>query len=310
VAAAEAPAIETVRLSKTYGRHRGIEDVSLAVRRGEVFGYLGPNGAGKSTTIRLLLGMLRPSAGSARILGLDCLRDGVEVRRRVAYVPGDVQLLDPATTGVAYLRLIAAVRRAPLHPYLEVARRLDLDVTRRIREYSKGNRQKLALAGACGSPADVLILDEPTAGLDPLQQHIFLQLVREARDAGRTVFLSSHILSEVQHVCDRAGFIRDGRLIAVEPVSALSTRRSRRVRLRLAEGAPQPDWLSVPLAGAPARRGEWWELDATGDPRPLLAALATWDIADVTISEPTLEDEFLRMYREVPADGRAGGGVR
>ena len=303
-------AIETVGLSKRYNAHRGIEDVSLSVRRGEVFGYLGPNGAGKSTTIRLLLGMLRPSAGVARVLGHDCGREGVEVRRRVAYVPGNVQLLDPGMTGLAYLRLIAAVRRAPLPPFLQVARRLDLNVGRRVREYSKGNRQKLALAGAFGAPVDVLILDEPTSGLDPLQQQVFLQLVREARESGKTVFLSSHVLSEVQHACDRAGFIRDGRLIAVEPVAALQQRRLRRVRIRTAGDTAPPDWTALALPRPPERRGDWWEFDAAGDPRALLATLASWDLADVTITEPTLEEEFLKLYGEVPANGGAGGGVR
>lgn len=303
-------AIETVGLSKRYNAHRGIEGVSLAVRRGEVFGYLGPNGAGKSTTIRLLLGMLRPSAGAARVLGHDCIRDGVAVRRRVAYVPGDVQLLDPGMHGLGYLRLVAAVRRASLQPYLDVASRLELDVERRVREYSKGNRQKLALAGAFGSPVDLLILDEPTAGLDPLQQQIFLQLVREARDAGRTVFLSSHVLSEVQHACDRAGFIRDGHLISVEPVAGLQARHLRRVRIRLATDTAMPDWSVLSLGTAPERRGDWWEFDAGGDLRALLAALASWEITDVTIAEPTLEEAFLKMYGEVPADGGADGGVR
>ena len=194
--------------------------------------------------------------------------------------------------------------------FRSVARRLDLVVGRRVREYSKGNRQKLALAGAFGAPVDVLILDEPTSGLDPLQQQVFLQLVREAKNAGRTVFLSSHVLSEVQHACDRAGFIRDGRLIAVEPVAALQTRRLRRVRVRLAADTATPDWTTLTLPRPPERRGDWWEFDAAGDPKVLLVALAAWDLTDVTITEPTLEEEFLKMYGEVPAHGGAGGGLR
>jgi ABC-2 type transport system ATP-binding protein len=214
-------AIRTTGLSKDYGSHRGLFDLELQVAPQEVFGYLGPNGSGKTTTIRLLMGMIRPTAGSAYVFGLDCIRESVEVKRRVGYLPGDVPQFGGLRGGevVAYFGGMRGgldqrvVRR--------LAERFDLDLSRRFREYSSGNKQKLAILLAFMHRPDLLILDEPTSGLDPLNQQEFYALLREARDDGATVFLSSHVLSEVQRVCDRVGIVRAGTLVRVAQLDEL-----------------------------------------------------------------------------------------
>jgi len=210
-----ASAIRTSRLTKDYGVGRGLFDLDLQVAAQEVFGYLGPNGSGKTTTIRLLMGMIRPTTGSAYIFGLDCMREAVEVKRKVGYLPGDVPQFGSLRGSeiVAYLGgMRGGVDRATVR---KLAERFDLDLDRRFREYSRGNKQKLAIVLAFMHKPDLLILDEPTSGLDPLNQQEFYALLREARDDGATVFLSSHVLSEVEHVCDRVGIVRDGRLVRV-----------------------------------------------------------------------------------------------
>ena len=208
-------AIRTSALAKDYGLGRGLFDLDLQVGAQEVFGYLGPNGAGKTTTIRLLMGMIRPSSGSAYIFGLDCRRDSVAVKRKVGYLPGDIPQFGSLRGGevVAYLAgMRGGVDRKNVR---SIAERFDLDLGRRFREYSSGNKQKLGILLAFMHRPDLLILDEPTRGLDPLNQQQFYALLREARDGGATVFLSSHILSEVENVCDRVGIIRAGRLVRV-----------------------------------------------------------------------------------------------
>ncbi|HEX2647410.1 MAG TPA: ABC transporter ATP-binding protein [Candidatus Dormibacteraeota bacterium] len=214
-------AIRTTGLTKDYGSHRGLFELELQVQPQEVFGYLGPNGSGKTTTIRLLMGMIRPSAGSAYIFGLDCFRESVEVKRRVGYLPGDVPQFGSlrGSEVVAYLGgMRGGVDRGTVR---RLAERFELDLSRRFREYSSGNKQKLAILLAFMHRPELLILDEPTSGLDPLNQQEFYALLREARDDGATVFLSSHVLSEVQRVCDRVGIIRAGSLVRVAPLDEL-----------------------------------------------------------------------------------------
>jgi len=216
-----APAIRTVDLTKDYGLGRGLFDLDLTIAGPEVFGYLGPNGAGKTTTIRLLMGMIRPTAGSAWIFGLDCVREAVEVKRKVGYLPGDVPQFGSlrGSEVVAYLGgMRGGVDRKNVR---SIAERFELDLSRRFREYSSGNKQKLAILLAFMHKPQLLILDEPTSSLDPLNQKEFYALLREARDEGATVFLSSHVLSEVQRVCDRVGIIRDGRLIILSDLVEL-----------------------------------------------------------------------------------------
>ena len=219
-------AIRTSGLTKDYGRGRGLFELDLQVAQQEVFGYLGPNGAGKTTTIRVLMGLIRPTAGSAYIFGLDCVRDAVDVKRRVGYLPGDVPQFGSlrGSEVIAYLGgMRGGVDRKVVRA---LAERFDLDLGRRFREYSSGNKQKLAIVLAFMHRPDLLILDEPTSGLDPLNQQEFYALLRETREAGATIFLSSHVLSEVEHVCDRVGILRAGRLVKVADLEELRRARA------------------------------------------------------------------------------------
>ena len=219
-------AIRTSSLTKDYGRGRGLFELDLQVAQQEVFGYLGPNGAGKTTTIRVLMGLIRPTAGSAYIFGLDCVRDAVDVKRKVGYLPGDVPQFGSlrGSEVVAYLGgMRGGVDRKVVRALCE---RFDLDLSRRFREYSSGNKQKLAIVLAFMHRPDLLILDEPTSGLDPLNQQEFYALLRETREAGATIFLSSHVLSEVEHVCDRVGILRAGRLVKVADLEELRRARA------------------------------------------------------------------------------------
>ena len=210
----ETPAIRATALSKHYGPVIGLDELDLEVRAGEVFGFLGPNGSGKTTTIRLLLGLLRPTSGRAEVVGIDATASPRQAHRRLAYVAGDVALW-PALTGTETLHLLGSIHGSFDERYRdELVERFALDPARRVRTYSKGNRQKLALIGALMTRADLLILDEPTAGLDPLMEQVFRDCVRQAADRGQTVFLSSHALTEVEALCQRVALLRDGRLVA------------------------------------------------------------------------------------------------
>ncbi len=239
-----APAIRTSQLTKNYGAGRGLFDLDLQVSDQEVFGYLGPNGAGKTTTIRLLMGMIRPTSGSAYVFGLDCARDAVDVKRRVGYIPGDVPQFGSLTGSevVAYLGgMRGGVDKTRVRTLCE---RFELDLGRRFREYSTGNKQKLAIVLAFMHRPDLLILDEPTSGLDPLNRQEFYTLLRETRDDGTTVFLSSHILSEVEHICDRVGIIRDGRLVHVAQLDEATAPNLEEVFLSyFTESKPKPKLL-------------------------------------------------------------------
>ena len=219
-----ATAIETQQLTVYYGRHRGIIDVDLTVHKGEVFGFLGPNGAGKTTTQRVLLDVFPPTRGKASIFGLDCQSQGVELRNRIGYLPGELALYTNMKVSEFFrtFEYLRGENGAKGH-WRQLAERLDLDTTRKIRELSRGNKQKVGVVAAFMTRPDLLILDEPTGGLDPLIQRTVLDMVREAKADGRTVFFSSHILSEVQAVCDRVGIIRDGRMVAVQGVEDLSS---------------------------------------------------------------------------------------
>src|SRR5438445_8769535 len=232
------PAIATLVLSKDYGAHRGIFDLDLDIRQGEVFGFLGPNGAGKTTTIKLLMGLIHPTRGTATIFGLDCEREAVAVKRRVGYVPGE----NPSRGGWRGSEIVAYVAGlrgdVPDAVISSLAKRLDLDLGRRYREFSHGNKQKLLLVLAFMHRPPLLILDEPTGGLDPLHQQVFYELVREARDAGATVFLSSHVLSEVEHVCDHVGIVRQGTLATVGTLAELIGVRARRIEIDFASDPP------------------------------------------------------------------------
>src|SRR5665647_1398940 len=237
--------IETERLTKSYGSHRGIIEVDLAVSQGEVFGFLGPNGAGKTTTIRTLLDLIRPTSGTARVFGIDSSADPVAIHRRIGYLPGEFALYD-RLTGSQTLEYFANLRGGVDRTYqASLIERFDLDPSRRFREYSKGNKQKVGLVVALQHRPELLLLDEPTAGLDPLVQQTFFSLLRERVADGGTVFLSSHILSEVERSCDRVAIIREGRLVQVDRVDALRDLAHHQVELRFAGEPPVGEFKGI-----------------------------------------------------------------
>jgi ABC-2 type transport system ATP-binding protein len=300
---AEAPAIETHELSKTYGgRVRALAGLDLRVERGEVFGFLGPNGAGKSTSIRLLLGLIRPTEGRASLLGVDVARRSVEALRHVGYLPGDLRLAD-RLTGREQLDSLARLRRAgtPLRDAL--CARFGVVLDRPIRELSKGNRQKLGLVQAFMHRPELLVLDEPTSGLDPLLQEEFRALLRETAADGRTVFLSSHSLDEVQHAADRVGIIRSGRLLDVDSVAALRERALRHVTIVFAGEADAELFAGIDGVRIHERTPALVRLSAPETAMDaVVKAAARSHVADLVSSPADLEEIFLELYRE-PADG-------
>jgi ABC-2 type transport system ATP-binding protein len=290
-----ANAIETKDLTVYYGRHRGIVDLDLNVSKGEVFGFLGPNGAGKTTTQRVLLDIIRPTAGEATIFGLNCQEDGVQIRKEVGYLPGELQLPEEMR-GRRFLHTMAAIRGDEYPEYRrELCERLELDVSRKIGEYSHGNKQKLGLVATLAHKPALLILDEPTSGLDPLVQQTVLELVREIRAEGRTVFFSSHILSEVQAVCDRVGIIRQGKLVTVERVDDLIEQQLRRFRLTLneapADGAFDFDGVSVL-----DRDGHQVTLEIRQNLQQVMEQAVRYGIVDIEPQRVALEEVFLAYY--------------
>jgi len=291
-------AIRTQGLTKDYGAGRGLFDLDLEVRAGEVFGYLGPNGAGKTTTIRQLMGLAYPTRGLASIFGLDCHRQAVEVKGHVGYVPGE----PPQFGGlrgrevIAYLGAMAGgVDQAHVK---ELVERLELDVSRRYREYSSGNKKKLLLVIAFMHQPRLLILDEPTSGLDPLNQQEFYTMVREARQRGGTVFLSSHVLSEVEHVCDRVGIIRAGRLVKVASLEELHEIRLHRVEIEFAGGVPVQAIRGADGVDDVTVENHRVHCVVRGSFEPLLAAVAGAHVVNLSSHEPSLEDTFLEYYSE------------
>src|SRR5262245_18583925 len=296
------PLVDVVGLSKHYGKKRGVIDLSFQVAEGEVFGFLGANGAGKTTTMRLLMSLLFPTSGAARIAGLDCWRQPVEVKRLVGYLPGEL-VFDPNLTGGQILAYFANLRGGVDPAYLErLIARLDLDTSRRFRHYSHGNKQKVGLIQAFTHRARLLILDEPTSGLDSLNQHEFARMVDEVRADGRTVFLSSHILSEVESLCDRVGIIRDGRLVRVGAVAELKDITHHEVDMTFAAAPPPVDAFSQ-LAGVERvdvlPDGRTLRLIIRGDIDPLVKMAAQHALLNFVSREPSLEDVFLRFYRDV-----------
>jgi ABC-2 type transport system ATP-binding protein len=291
--------IRTERLTKRYGTHDAVVDVDLSIDAGEVFGYLGPNGAGKTTTIRLLMGMLRPTAGRATVFGLDSWRDAPAVHARTGYVPGDPALYD-RLTGAQLLDFVAHQRGGDARAHGDdMARRLDLDLTRPIRTLSRGNRQKVALAQAFMGSPDLLVLDEPTSGLDPLVQLEFHRLVREHAAGGGTVLLSSHVLNEVQQIADRVGIIRAGRLVAVERLSDLRARSLHHVTARLTGAVDAALFRAV--AGVQDVSVDGGSLRCSAA-QPALDAvvklLAAHHVVDLEVAEATLDETFLAYYGE------------
>jgi len=312
-------AIVTDGLSKTYGARtlpfqpstpvRALAGVSIGVREGEIFGFLGPNGAGKSTMIRILLGFVHPTGGAASVLGRRVDRDGLEIRRRVGYLPGGIALYD-TMTGLALLEYLASLYARPATLRAELVERLELsaaDLRRQVRDYSRGMRQKLGIIQALQHDPELAILDEPTEGLDPLMQLAFYEMLEERRTAGRTIFFSSHVLSEVERVCDRVAIVRKGELVAMSDVAELLARRRRHVEIRLTGRPPELDGV----AGVTSVRVHEGIVtcDLEGDVGPFLAALAGCDVTDLLIEPAHLEEAFLEYYSDespgAPASGTA-----
>ncbi len=290
-------AIRTEGLGKRYGRRLGLADLDLEVERGEVFGYLGPNGAGKTTTIRLLLDLIRPTAGRATVLGLDPRAQGIELRRRVGYLPGELAL-DERLTGGELLRYFANLRGGvDPHHVAALAERLDLDLGRPIRALSKGNKQKVGLIQAFMHRPELLILDEPTSGLDPLVQQEFQHLVLEAKAEGRSVFLSSHVLAEVERIADRVAILRGGRLAAVGGVGEIKAKARRRLEIQFGQPVPADAFAGLPGVREAVVAGDRGSFAVEGSVDALIKAAAGCAVLSLTSHEPDLEEVFLDYYR-------------
>ena len=299
--------IETRELTKIYksgsDELRALDQLNLQVQPGEIFGYLGPNGAGKTTTIRLLLDLIRPSAGSATVLGLDAQADSVALHRRIGFLPGELALWK-GQTGAQVVRFVADVRGGVDEAYLrQLCERLQLDLGIKVRNYSSGNRRKLGLVLALMNKPDLLILDEPTGGLDPLMQQIFNEIMHETRAEGRSVFLSSHLLAEVQAICDRVGILRQGKLITVEQVSRLTQVGFRWVSMQVREIGALPGRLeAIDGVSDVSVEDSSVRLRLSGDFDPLLRALQECYVEELHVHEPSLEEIFLAYYGD-------GGGA-
>ena len=288
--------IETHELTVYYGRHRGIKDVHLSVEKGEVFGFLGPNGAGKTTTQRVLLDIIRPTSGRATIFGLDCQKDGVAIRKRLGYLPGELTLY-PNMKGHSFLDMLASLQENPVERTYrqELYERLDLDPSRKMKEYSRGNKQKIGVVAAFMGKPDLLILDEPTSGLDPLVQQTVMELVQEVRADGRTVFFSSHILQEVQEVCDRVGIIREGQLVRTERVETLTKQQFKRLHLTLRQPPPN-DVFAMEGVTETGRKGATVMLEIRRGLDKVIETAVPYGIEDIEAPPVTLEEIFLAFY--------------
>jgi len=291
-------AIHTQGLTKHYGDVEALIDLNLDVRSGEVFGFLGPNGAGKTTTIRTLLDEIRPTSGAASILGMDCRRESVAIRRRIGYVPGDLAMY-PSLTGHDTLTYFANLRGGVDWAYVdELAERLGADLAKKVGDLSSGNRQKVGLIQAFMNRPDVLIMDEPSSGLDPLVQREFHAMMREVAAEGRTVFLSSHTLSEVQRVADRVGILRHGRLIALESVAEMRSKAIRQVVFEFGSPVDPAVFDGVPGVRSVEVTNNRTVLSFDGKMAALLKIAEQHDVLDVTTEEADLEEIFLTYYRD------------
>jgi ABC-2 type transport system ATP-binding protein len=297
-----APVIEASALTKRYGSARGVDELTFEVSAGEVFGFLGPNGAGKTTTIRTMLDFIRPTSGTVRVLGMDPGLDGVAVRARVGYLPGELALYE-RLTGERYLRTFASLREGVEWAFAtSLADRLALDLSRRIEDLSHGNKQKVGLVQAFMHRPDLLILDEPTQGLDPLVQQTFYLMLEQERSRGATVFLSSHVMPEVERVCDRVAIIREGRLVAVEDIGELKARATRRLELHLAAPAPAEEFAHLPSVRAVEAHGDTLTMSVEGPLDAVIKQAARYTVVNLQTREPSLEDLFLTYF---DGDGHA-----
>jgi ABC-2 type transport system ATP-binding protein len=294
--------VEATRLSKWYGFDLGVEDITFEVGQGEVFGFLGPNGAGKTTTIRTMLDFIRPTSGTVRVFGMDPRAEGVRVHARIGYLPGELALYE-RLTGADYLRTFASLRDGvDWERVEELAARLLLDLTRRIKDLSHGNKQKVGLVQAFMHRPDLLVLDEPTQGLDPLVQQTFYAVLDEERARGATVFLSSHVLPEVERVCDRVAIVREGRLVTIADIGELKAHATRRLDLHFEGPAPAGAFAGLPSVREVQARGDELSLSVEGPLDSVIKQAARFTVVNVQTHEPSLEDLFLTYFG---ADGSA-----
>lgn len=302
--------VKTESLTKSYGRNRGITDINLEIEEGEVFGFLGPNGAGKTTTMRVLMGLLRPTSGHASIQGFDCWSQAVEVKRLVGYLPGEFSF-DGSMKGSEIITYLANLRGGVDKQFIaSLVERLEFDPSKKFREYSRGNKQKVGLIQAFMHRPRLLILDEPTGSLDPLNQQSFYQLVSEAKANGQTIFLSSHILSEVEQTCDRVSIIRAGRFVAISPVAGLKDMKQHKVTLRFPTALSTDPFthLGEVLEAHTLNNGQTIELTVQGDLQNVIRIGAQNAATNITSHEPTLEEVFLQYYKDdiIPASRNRG----
>lgn len=299
------PILDVKGLTKTFGKFKSLDGVDFEVRKGEVFGFIGPNGAGKSTTIRVLLGLLKRDAGTATIFGQDVWSDAVEIHRKIAYVPGDVNLW-PNLTGGEVIDLFASLQgEVNVKRRDELILKFNLDTSKKCRTYSKGNRQKVALVAAFASDAELFILDEPTSGLDPLMERVFQQCVEEVKAAGKSVLLSSHILSEVERLCDRVGIIRSG--VMVETGTLAELRHLTRSNLYVELDSPATDIGQIPGISELVKAGDGWKFQVDGEKLDaVMTYLSKHGIRRLESAPPTLEDLFMQHYGDVTGRAEAG----
>lgn len=295
------PAISLSKLTKRYGSSRGVTDLTLKVEKGEVFGFLGPNGAGKTTTIRMLMDFIRPTSGTAKVLGLDCQKDPTQIHKRVGFLAGDMEM-DPRMTGRQYLEYVGNLRGGVAWSKTQkLIDRLECETEKKIGKLSRGNKQKIALVSALMDDPDLLILDEPTSGLDPLMQQEFNEIISEHRAKGKTAFVSSHVLSEVEQICDRIGFIREGELVDVKPLKELTKQSFKDVIAVFSAKPKKADFERVAGVSNIEVSGKRINLKVSGDLTPLIKALAKHKLTDLTIHEANLEDIFMSMYENTEA---------
>ena len=301
------PVITLEKLTKSYGRSRGIIDVDLEVQRGEVFGFLGPNGAGKTTTIRTMLDLIRPTSGRAVVFGIESSADPVAIHRRVGYIPGEFTLYD-RLTGRQTLEYFANLRGGVDAGYqASLIERFELEAGKRFKEYSKGNKQKVGVIAALQHRPELLILDEPTSGLDPLVQQTFFATLRDAVADGATVFLSSHILSEVEKTCERVAIIRDGRIVKLGTVEGLRDLAHHQVEMRFAGAVPSDAFAQLPGVSDVVAEDHVLRLRVAGAITPVVRAAAQFELLDFVSREPSLEETFLAEYGREAVGARPNG---
>src|SRR6266566_4492798 len=291
------PVIVIDQLVKSYGKVQAVRGISMSVERGEIFGFLGPNGAGKTTTIRCMLDVIRPSAGIIRVLGLDAQRDALALHQRIGYLPGDVRL-PGQMTGKQVINYFSRLQGREPVLLNELAARFDVEMKRPIKGYSKGMRQKIGVVLAFMCDPEVLILDEPTAGLDPLLQKVFNEFLLEEQARGKTIFMSSHIMSDVEKVCQRVAVIRQGELVTVEEVETLREKAGQRVTVEFGDPITMEELAHIPGVSMVKKSNGHYQFNVSGSMDPLIKALSLHEVIRLQVEEAPLEEVFLKFYEE------------